>query len=514
MNTTTTRLAGAWARLRRSMAAQIALSIGVVSIVIIAGSGYMLDRTLAGELRAENELTLLANLAFIRDDLAAADYDVADAAPRIVNRTERGAHRLHAAIFDAQRQPIAVPPKFPIPIDALPRDSIASDDLPAELSLMQIEDMSDRIGTLTTLWKGPDGRPYRMLLGRIALPRSAGAAGAVGEAGSILVALAIEPTETLELRKRDRHNVVIALSAAALLAVLLGAWIARRIVVAAKRLGTAASRISAQALHERLQLDDTPTELLDSAIAFNRMLDRLQQSFERLSAFSSDLAHDFRTPIGNLLGEAQVALSRSRSADDYRAVLESAVEEYERLSRMIGNMLFLARAENEQAVVSATFIETRVVLDRVIAYFEQIAEDRGIALRATSHASPGALEQLWADETMTIRALGNLVSNALRHAPRGTEVELAAAIDSEQGCAIEVSNDGPPIPPEQQARIFERFFRGEASREGSASSSGLGLAIVSSIMALHRGTVSVRSEPGERTVFRLEFPPPALHTAT
>jgi len=113
----------------------------------------------------------------------------------------------------------------------------------------------------------------------------------------------------------------------------VGVLIARRIVVVARRLGNAASRISAHALGERLQLCDTPSELIESAVAFNRMLDRLEASFKRLSQFSSDLAHDLRTPINNLLGEAQVALQRPRSAEEYRLVLESAVEDYERISR-------------------------------------------------------------------------------------------------------------------------------------------------------------------------------------
>jgi two-component system heavy metal sensor histidine kinase CusS len=285
-------------------------------------------------------------------------------------------------------------------------------------------------------------------------------------------------------------------------------WIARRIVVGAKRLETAASRISAEALHERLPLEGAPTELVESTIAFNRMLDRLQRAFERLSVFSSDLAHDLRTPIGNLLGEAQVALSRPRSADEYRAVLESAVEEYERLSRMIGNMLFLARADNEQANVSASWVGARAALEHVIAYFEQIAEEQGVVLQATLHAAFGIPERLWADETMLNRALSSLVSNALRYAARGTRVDLSVVVDARQARVIEVSNEGPAIPAEHQARIFERFFRAEASREGSASGSGLGLAIVRSIMELHGGTATVSSAPGKRTIFRLEFPPP------
>ena len=491
------------ARLRWSMAVQISLSIAVISIAIIATSGYLLDRTLARELGGENEFVLLLNMAFFRDDLAAENNDLNRIAPRFVNRTGRRLHRLHAAILDEQRRVIASSPGFPVPVTALPDTALPAEALPAELTMAQAQGLRRQLGPLSTIWVAPDQQVYRLLLGRIALPVTSSV-----PAGSILVALAIEATETLELRAQERRDRLVAMSTAALLAVLLGVWIARGIVVGAKRLGVASSRIGAHALHERLPLEGTPTELVESTLAFNRMLDRLQQSFERLSAFSSDLAHDLRTPIGNLLGEAQVALSRPRSADEYRAVLESAVEEYERLSRMIGNMLFLARADNEQASVSAGWVEARAALERVIAYFEQIAEERGVALQATVSAARGARERVWADETMLIRALSNLVSNALRYAPRGTRVELSALSDPDQGCLIEVSNAGPPIAAEQQAQIFERFFRANASREDSASGSGLGLAIVRSIMELHGGGASVRSVPGERTVFRLRFPPP------
>ena len=265
---------------------------------------------------------------------------------------------------------------------------------------------------------------------------------------------------------------------------MIGVGIARRIVVSARRLGTAASRIGAQALDERLPLEETPVELVESTLAFNRMLDRLQSAFERLSAFSSDLAHDLRTPVGNLLGEAQVVLSRPRSADEYRAVLESAVEEYERLSRMIGNMLFLAQVDNDLAAMSIERIELDPALDRVIGYFELLAEERGLRLQKTLRGPAEAARHIWADETMLVRAVSNLVSNALRHARGGTCIDLVATFEADGSCTIEVANEGPAIAPEQQARIFERFYRADASRHGSASGSGLGLAIVRSIMEL------------------------------
>jgi two-component system heavy metal sensor histidine kinase CusS len=486
--------------LRRSMTAQISLAITLVSVLIILFFGSMLDQFLARALREENELVLLSNLGYLRDDLAAAGYDRA-VLPRLVERATRRTRRLHAAIVDEHGGAlVAQSPGYPMPAPAPPPPVFPAALLPTDSSMAQTESLRERLGAVTSIWQAPDGVRYRLLRGRIALPAQQGR-----PAGSLLVTLAVETTPTREVRSRNREALQSALAVAAVLASLFGVWIARRIVVSARRLGGAAGRIGALDLHERLPLDNTPTELVESTVAFNNMLDRLQKAFERLSAFSSDLAHDLRTPIGNLLGEAQVALSRPRSAEEYRAVLESAVEEYERLSRMIANMLFLARADN-QATLSARWIPLGPALERLAGYFELLAEERGVVLALDLRAPPGMEPRVWADETMLVRALSNLVSNALQYAARGTAIRLSAEVHPDGGCTLQVSNEGPPIPPEHQSRIFDRFYRVDASRQGSASGSGLGLAIVRSIMEMHRGTASVDSGPGRRTSFTLHFP--------
>jgi two-component system heavy metal sensor histidine kinase CusS len=257
--------------------------------------------------------------------------------------------------------------------------------------------------------------------------------------------------------------------------------------VAARRLGTAAGRIDGRAQGERLDLAQLPIELRDAGEAFNRMLDRLEASYARLSEFSSDLAHDLRTPINNLLGEAQVALSRPRAAEEYRGVLESAVEDYERLSRLIENMLFLARAEDAQALVQHEWVVVQDLGTRVRDYFEALAEERQVRLVFTCHADAPATLRVWADRVMLARAVGNLLSNALRYAPAGSVVTLGVVVAADGAARLEVSNAGPAIPLQYQQKIFERLFRVDPAREGSAQGSGLGLAIVRSIMGLHGG---------------------------
>ena len=486
--------------LRRSLTAQITLAVTLVSGLIILLVGLAMDQLLASELREESELLLLSSLAILRDDLAAAGNDPA-AVPRLVARAARRTHRLQAQVRDdPQGRLVAESPRFELPPAALPPQVLATEALPAEPTVAQMEALRERYGQLTTVWMAPDGVRYRVLRARLPLPATQGQ-----PPQALQLTLAVETTPTRELRARNRANLAVALCAAAVLAGLFGLWIARHIVVSVRRFGATASRIGASDLHERMPLEGATTELVESTQAFNHMLDRLQNAFERLSAFSSDLAHDLRTPLGNLLGEAQVALSRPRSADEYRAVLESAVEEYERLSRMIGNMLFLARAD-QQVAIAAQWVDLAEALQRVVGYFELLAEERGVSMQMEVEAPPGVPQRLWADESMLVRALSNLVSNALRYAPAGSAIRLHAQVAADGSCTIRVANDGPAIAAEHQPHVFERFYRADTARQDSASGSGLGLAIVRSILEMHGGTAAVDSGPGRSTVFVLQFP--------
>jgi two-component system, OmpR family, heavy metal sensor histidine kinase CusS len=495
--------------LRSSMAAQITLSIMLVSVLLVAGSSFLVLRMTNEELREGGDVVMLANLAFLREDLEAANFDVERVSHELVNRIEVQLGGLHVALMDQDRKLIAASDWFDVPISALPEHPLSMAELPSRITHQKVRWLQQRYGALTEAWIAPDGRSYRVLLASIPIPTGYMAA----QRGPVLAALALEVTQSREVVSRGRKVVIAALLASAVAAGVLGMLIAQRIVVTARRLGSAASRISARALDERLRLEDTPAELVESGLAFNRMLDRLQGAFQRLSEFSSDLAHDLRTPINNLLGEAQVALSKPRSAEEYRAVLESAVEDYERISRLIENMLFLARADDAHASLRREWIDLRMASERTRDYFEPLADERGVALACQVHCAPLAEQRVWADKTLLVRALGNLVSNALRYATPGSVVRLSATVYDDGACLVEVANEGPPIEAPDQTRIFERLFRVDPSREGSASGSGLGLAIVKSIMDLHRGRATVSSGEGQPTVFGLWFPGPVLERA-
>jgi two-component system heavy metal sensor histidine kinase CusS len=228
------------------------------------------------------------------------------------------------------------------------------------------------------------------------------------------------------------------------------------------------------------------------------MLDRLERAFMRLSQFSSDLAHDMRTPLANVISSSQITLSRTRTKEEYEILIDSNIEECERLQRMIENMLFLARADNSKQHIKLSEVDCQLELTKLTSYFQGIAEDTGV------HFVINGSGRIVADPLMFRRAVSNLLSNALDHAAVGSDIELRT-YHSEGYVVVEVTNKGQPIPAEHLEKIFDRFYRLNASRHGSAKNTGLGLAIVKSIMESHRGKVEVVSQR-HSTTFALYFP--------
>src|ERR1700712_3807449 len=475
--TETTAMMRRWlGDLKRSLTAQISVSIALVASLLVAGSGLLFNQLNARELRESNELIMFANLALLREDLSVARFDLTHEPQRLVRRMELQFGQLEMALRDEQRGVIAASEHFEVPINALPPQAIAVDDVPEGIEQADVRALGKALGPLTTVWRAPDKRSFRLLFARIPVPPDS-LAGPTHR--GLLVAFAYEQTQTRQVVISELQIFLVTLLIGVGAAALLGFWVARRIVAGPIRLGAAANRISARPMSERLSITDTPTELVESTEAFNRMLDRLEASFKRLTDFSADLAYDLRTPINNLLGEAQVALSKPRGADEYRAVLESAVEDYERLSRLIENMLFLARADNPQAATRPMWIDLKPMLERASGYFEMLAEERGVSIGIEMGGIEApAFQQVWADETLLVRALGNLISNALRYAPRDSTVTVSTDVHAGGACTLSVANSGVPIAPEFQQRIFERSFRIDEARAGSATGSGLGLAIV------------------------------------
>lgn len=290
-----------------------------------------------------------------------------------------------------------------------------------------------------------------------------------------------------------------AVGAAALVSGFLGWLAARRGLAPLQAIGRSAADITARRLDQRLPTTAIPAELAEVADTLNAMLGRLEESFRRLSDFSSDLAHELRTPVSNLLTQTQVTLSRARSPEEYREVLASNAEELESLSRMIADMLFLAQADNSLAIPQREEVDLGREIGALFEFYEALAEERGIKLSLEGEG------RVSGDRLMLRRAIHNLLSNAFHHTPPGGHIALRLRRPDAASLALTVENSGPTIAPQHLPRLFDRFYRAEAARHGPAEGSGLGLAITRSIVGAHGGSIEVQSEAGV-TTFHLRLP--------
>jgi two-component system heavy metal sensor histidine kinase CusS len=327
------------------------------------------------------------------------------------------------------------------------------------------------------------GRDYRVVAGNVQT--------AWGETARVVVGRDIRHhTDFLDQLQRDFW---LALLAAALLTVVIGILIARHGMHPVRAIAHTAGQISAGQLAARIPEADVPPELAELATAFNAMLGRLEESFQRLSDFSADLAHELRTPIHTLRMQTEVSLAKPRSDDDYRDLLASNLEEYERLSRMIADMLFLAKAEHGLIVPQREAIPLLDLGRQLFDYYGILADSQQLTLEGEELSVHG-------DRLMLQRAIGNLLLNAIQHTP--AEGRVALSVRAHDGAAvITVSNTGPAIPEAALRTIFERFIRADQSGEGS----GLGLAIAKSIVVAHGGSIAANSS-GQLTEFAITLP--------
>ena len=339
---------------------------------------------------------------------------------------------------------------------------------------------------------GSHGRPFRVT--------SAAAPVGTLPGGNDTIQIAIDISQEEALLARYRLWFWAILLAASVFFPLAGYRIARQGIRPVEEIAATARRITSTNLRERIGAEGYPSELASLAGTFNEMLDRLEESFERISRFSADIAHDLRTPVNNIRGEAEVALARARTADEYRDVLESSLEEAVRLSELIGDLLFLARAESPPTCLQRETVDVGELLGTVREYYDAPASDSGIALVTIA----GAPLKADLDRSLMLRAVSNLVSNAIAHTPPGGKVTLAAADDGD-AIRIEVSDTGAGIPAEALPKVFDRFFRVDPSRSQASGGTGLGLAIVQSIVTLHGGTAEIASELGRGTCVTLRI---------
>ncbi len=339
-------------------------------------------------------------------------------------------------------------------------------------------------------WSDPP-RVYRIVASRLPL--------GIPHSPPVNVGVALDITSDRAFMSEFREFLWFGMAFSMVVMAVLGWAAVHRGLLPLRKLSAMVAAVSAERLDKPLPEAGAPPELRGLVLAFNRMLARLEDSFRRLSEFSSDLAHELRTPIQNLLLQTQVTLSRERDAADYRANLQSNLEELERLSKMASDMLFLARADNKLLAPKREPVELHKEVEQLLAFYEALASDRGVGLAQSGAAT------ISGDRLMIQRALSNLLSNAIRFTPAGREIAVALAEDVESA-TVSVTNPGPEIPAEHLSRIFERLYRVDPSRrEGEADHAGLGLAIARSIVEMHGGSIRAESSAGE-TRFSVTLP--------
>ncbi|WP_345814633.1 heavy metal sensor histidine kinase [Paraburkholderia sp. PREW-6R] len=336
----------------------------------------------------------------------------------------------------------------------------------------------------------PDGVPVHWAIAR----------AKAREDGTEVEVIAAHPmTEEVRMLAAYRNRILLATFIGMLAATLLGYYVLRRTLRPVRDIATRAAQISPASLSVRLDSSAAPLELRQLTHAFNAMLDRLADGYQRLSQFSADLAHEIRTPVGALIGQTQVTLAKPREVDEYQQLLESNLEELNRLSHIAENILFLAHADHAAVTIERESLDLHGELVRIAEYFEGPADERNMRFdvdaRGVATVNP----------MLCRRAINNLVVNAVRYGAGGTVVRMRGEQDA-QGAIVTVENDGEPIPPDQLDRLFDRFYRADSARSAMTESHGLGLAIVKAIMHLHGGSARVLCPARGVVRFELRFP--------
>ncbi|HXO67279.1 MAG TPA: heavy metal sensor histidine kinase [Candidatus Dormibacteraeota bacterium] len=315
-----------------------------------------------------------------------------------------------------------------------------------------------------------------------------------GSRVSLVVARTVRELDATLTRTAIFLAIVVGMLA--LSASLAGYWLAGRALRPVRQIAATARNLSEHDLHRRLNLDLPDDELGELADTFNAMLARLEAAFESLRQFTADAAHELRAPLTLVRAELELALNRTRSADEYHGTLESVLVETERLSRMVDQLLLLARADAGALEALVQEVDVSDLLEETVSRWRPLAGEKKVQLLADIPES-GTLR---GDPDLLRRMLDNLIDNALRHTPAGGSIRISGSHDP-KNWSIAVEDTGPGVDESLRASLFDRFTRADPARGRETGGAGLGLSLCAIIARLHGGRITLEDAgPGARFV--------------
>lgn len=350
---------------------------------------------------------------------------------------------------------------------------------------------SDRIGSLAIESRTAEGRHFRFAYQKI-------------EIGTRIynVQMGITADDAAQTLQLFRSSLLMFAPLLLLVAACVGYWMSRRALAPVDVLVSTARQISGANLSSRLERLDTGDELQRLSDTLNEMLGRIEAAFLRITQFTADASHELRTPVSLIRTEAELALRRSRTESEYRESLRHILEESERTTLLIEQLLELARADSGDEPLKLHAIDLRQVVRNVADGWRQVAELRKLDF---SCDICDEMAYVLGDEMLLRRLADILLDNAFKYTPSPGSVKLVLESLAESA-VVTVRNSGAGIAKEEQGKIFERFYRLDNSRHRTGAGVGLGLAIAQWIASQHHGSVTVESNPGEGATFRVQLP--------
>ncbi len=315
----------------------------------------------------------------------------------------------------------------------------------------------------------------------------------------VQVGTSLQPVE--ETLHRLLLVLAVLLPVALAVSLAAGWFLAGRALKPVGGITQAARRIAEGDLGQRLAMPRTADEIGTLVGTFNDMIAKLEASFQQVRRFSADASHELRTPLTVMKGETELALRRSRPVDDYKLVLESNLEEIDRLTRIVDELLFLSRADLGEVTMASLPVRLDELLQEIQQQASVLGQERGVQVLC----GPMKPATVLGDELRLRELLLNLVDNAVKYSKPGGTVELDLAA-GDGHARLSVSDQGIGIPQEAQARIFDRFYRAGEARAHAKQGTGLGLAICKWIAESHKGRIEVQSRLNEGSCFAVILP--------